>query len=49
MVKFCGVCGTELLETDLGKWFCRNCGILEENQDRGESNNQKNGEVSYIG
>ena len=47
MRKNCVICGTKLEITNLGNWFCMNCGIIEVNQDIKEEKNGK--KKSYIG
>jgi len=34
MVKCCVICGTPLRKTNFDRYFCPNCGIIEENQDK---------------
>jgi len=29
----CPYCGTKLKETNLGRWFCPNCGIIEKEEE----------------
>jgi uncharacterized Zn finger protein (UPF0148 family) len=46
MTKHCSFCGAKLYETNHGRWYCPNCGIVDEgNRDDHESS----GDVSYIG
>jgi predicted RNA-binding Zn-ribbon protein involved in translation (DUF1610 family) len=46
-MKRCVICGTELKQTTFGRYFCSNCGMIEENQDNFEDKGSK--EASYIG
>jgi uncharacterized Zn finger protein (UPF0148 family) len=48
-IKFCIKCGCKLTETSWGRKFCRNCGMLEENQNGNYEDNDKHEGGSYIG
>jgi len=43
--KFCNRCGCELDLTNLGYYYCKNCGKLVENQNA----ESENSEVNYVG
>ena len=48
MTRNCASCGCKLDKTNWGRYYCMNCGMVDENQDREES--ESNGETpSYIG
>lgn len=46
---FCKKCGCPLSETTYGRRFCKNCGILLENQDLNEESKLKKEEMEYAG
>ena len=48
MVDYCTRCGCKLDLTTYGRKFCKNCGILPENQDFPEENGEEK-ERSYYG
>lgn len=46
-MKYCVKCGCEIKETNMGRFYCPNCGIIEANQDIEEDHDDKT--PIYIG
>lgn len=46
MTEYCPYCGTILRETNLGNWWCPNCGKINKIEEKREENG---GSKKYIG
>ncbi len=49
MVKYCPICGTELVDTTWGRKFCPNHGIIDEESKEYSNEDNNRSDKSYIG